>query len=346
MTIANDWTFTRKLLQGTRGGSTSGVSVNIDESISNSWKSLKEVNISDFERDRRAVLALQGEFKVSFEFLETILLDTKLKKDVPYFSWGTEYVDLIEDSGNFISLQHIMVLYSKDLRTGEVLGPFVVKHWRQDWEWETSSKMSFQGDNHWEVEQLNSTSTTGKWKWSVFQVDDTPRYSSLGRWKHLKSTSIYTTEMFTRPLPRREFSVRSDYNVLLASDTIVLTANSWFHEQRNLKHQGKLGNNNDISSGKILSREVGHNSYLRISGFNFEAGHNYWNKTKTYWASVRSFWKYFLASNDSYKIKNKVNGITLYSNHFKNAEDRGILNLSESKRAELISKLISQYIIK
>ena len=110
--------------------------------------------------------------------METVLLDTKLKKDTPYASWGTEIVKVLEDRGDFISLQHIMVLFFKDSQTGNTVGPILVKHWRQDWQWEADSQLVFQGDNHWVKNKLNLDQTKGKWKWSVFQVDDTPRYTA------------------------------------------------------------------------------------------------------------------------------------------------------------------------
>lgn len=340
----SDWSLLRSKGQVTRGGNSQGIPVKINKEENKRWKELKNENLSSFEKDRKAILALQGEFKATFEFLETQLIETKLKADVPYASWGTEFVELVEDKGDFISLQHILVMSFKNKETGKVDGPFVVKHWRQDWTWEADEKLEFQGENHWKVKKLKAKEFRGKWKWTVFQVDDTPRYSALGSWTHLKSASTFDTELFSRPLPRREFSVRSDYKLLLGKDSLVLTSNSWYHEQRNFKHVNKLGNDNSMNEGILLSREVGQNSYLRLKGYDFSKGKEYWENSKTYWKDVRSVWRKILRFNKDFKLKKEVNGKKLFSYHFKNAGDSEILKMPSKNRKKLIMKLIKSFI--
>ena len=344
--IAGKWTFSRDLPQGTRGGNSNGVAVNIDKSTTATWTSLQEQNITQYEKDRRAILALQGEFKATFEFMETALLETNFNKDIPYASWGTEIVKVIEDRVDFISLQHIMAIFIKDPNSGQTIGPILVKHWRQDWQWEADRKIVFQGDNHWKIEKLDLDQTKGKWNWTVYQVDDTPRYSGLGVWNHLKSASMFSTNMMSRPLPRREFSVRSDYKLLLGMDTLVLTANSWNHEQKNYKHINKLGVDSSMSESPLLSREIGNNRYLRIKGFDFSAAYNYWAKTMSYWTEVRQYWDNFMETNSELKLRKSVNGVKLFAAHFKNAEDSAILVLPSNERKIIIKTLIESYIIK
>ena len=94
--IASDrWTLYRKLPDGPRGGTTIGIPVDYNLETSESWLRLKEKGISNYEKDRRAIYALEGEFEVSFEFLETILLETNRRDDIPYGSKGTEFVKVI-----------------------------------------------------------------------------------------------------------------------------------------------------------------------------------------------------------------------------------------------------------
>jgi hypothetical protein len=342
--FAQQWTFSRDLPQGSRGGNSTGIPVKVDLSETATWTSLKDPSLTSYEKDRMAILALQGEFKASFEFMETVLLDTQLKKDTPYASWGTEIVKVIEDKGDFISLQHIMVIFMKDPDTGSTIGPMLVKHWRQDWQWEADNQLVFQGSNHWKINKLNLGETKGKWKWTVYQVDDTPRYSALGKWNHLKSASMFSSEILSRPLPRREFSVRSDYKLLLGMDTLVLTANSWYHEQKNFKHVGKLGVDSSSSVSPLLSREIGHNSYTRIKGFDFSAGYQYWDKSKKYWDDVRFIWSEIESSKSDYQMKKSVDGKKLFAVHFKNAENDSILNMTTAQRRILIKNLIGTYI--
>ena len=338
---AGEWIFPLDPNSQIRGGTTKGTSVTLDPSPSPSWGHLQEKGISNYEKDRRAILALEGQFRTSFEFLETIFLESKRPKDLPYRSWATEFVFLVEDRGDFISLQHILVMvFDKD---GKVEGPLVVKHWRQDWTWRPDHLWVFQGDSHWKKKAL-AQGSPGKWKWSIFQVDDSFRYEGVGQWIHYLSISVFETQILPRPLPRREFSVRSDYKVLLGRDSLILTPNSWFHEQRNMKHLLKLGANDETTTSPILSREIGHNSYRRIKGFDFKAGFDYWNKTKPYWRDVRFIWEEIRDSRDEIKLRSSVGGKRLFMHHFENAENSSVLGLPVSQRRAVIRKLLESFI--
>ncbi|HEY5929375.1 MAG TPA: hypothetical protein VIU02_03610, partial [Burkholderiales bacterium] len=70
-----------------RGASTRGVPVTLDSEPSAEWKRLRETGLSDLERDRRAILAMAGPYRVSFDFLEIVRFDPALKPDAPYQSW-------------------------------------------------------------------------------------------------------------------------------------------------------------------------------------------------------------------------------------------------------------------
>ena len=96
---------------------------------------------SSFDQDREAILGMCGAFEVTFQFEEMtpVQADYKLKR--PYEETAIEWVQLVEDRGDFISLQHILVA---DEDTG-----YVVKHWRQDWQFEDDRMMEFCGNNTW-----------------------------------------------------------------------------------------------------------------------------------------------------------------------------------------------------
>ena len=334
------WTFTRELTTPPRGGTTTGIPVTYDNEASKGWLDLKEKNLSKFEQDRRAILALQGEYEVSFEFLETILLETDKDFDTPYASKGTEFVIAIKNEQNHISLQHILVMFKIDPETGQEVGPLLVKHWRQDWKYQPKNILDFNGDKTWTTKKLKRSQTRGKWKWDIFQVDDTPRYSGLGEWDHFDTVSTFKTGYMNRPLPRREFSVRNDYKVLLGTDTIVLTKNTWYHEQKNFKQK-------DLSTAEensFRSREIGHNSYRRIKNFDFSSGYAYWEKTRPYWQDVTKVWDKLLKTHKKYSLRKKVDGMLLFMHHFKNADDSKILDMTSEKRQLLITELIEKFI--
>ncbi len=340
----DSWTFTRDSLTKTRGGTTTGTSVEVDEVAPKVWQDLQQPGLSTYEKDRRAILALQGEYKTKFEFLETFTVDPKYKLDKPYISWATEFVKLLEDTGDFISLQHIMVMYYKNKENGKVIGPIVMKHWRQDWTWQASSMWEYQGNRTWVTKSLLDNEKRGKWLWEVYQVDDSPRYSGVGQWSHMKNLSQFNTELMSRPLPRRERSVRSDYKILLGSESLVVTANRWFHEQRGFKRKQTLTDVNNKTDGDIVARELGHNSYTRIKNFDFKQGYADWEKQQNYWKDVRRVWKDIFKANQSITLRKQVDGKPLYAHHFEQAADDDIINKGGDERYALIKKTINKFL--
>ncbi len=106
--------------------------------------------------------------------------------------------------------------------------------------------------------------------------------------------------MTSRPLPRREHTVRSDYDILIGRNRHTITPKGWIHEQDNRKII--LSNNKDTSDQKwdigseVLAFEIGVNRYDLIEGFNFSDGHEYWRKTSLFWSNVRDTWSTLLSS--------------------------------------------------
>src|SRR2546429_1877602 len=94
----------------------------------------------------------------------------------------------------------------------------VTKHWRQDWQYEPRQIIEYQGWNRWQRRTLARKQTANEWSQTVYQVDESPRYASLGRWEHSASFSSWISGETWRPLPRREWSVRQDYQVLLGTN--------------------------------------------------------------------------------------------------------------------------------
>ena len=321
-----------------RGGNTEGPEVEYDNDVPSSWKDRKNSQMTAYEKDRHAIKAMTGTYKSRFEFIETILMDTVKPKDRPYATWGTEFVKVIEDRGDFISLQHIMVMYI--VEEGKTQGPYVVKHWRQDWQWEGKEQLIFHGDRKWSRQSIPKSK--GKWVWTVYQVDDSPRYSGVGSWNHFESASVFETNYMSRPLPRREFSVRSDYKLLMAKESLIITPEGWHHEQRNFKHKGSLQNNQ--FNGTFLAREVGHNSYRRIKNFNITAGEEYWENSQNYWKDVRVVWNKIFQDHQMVTLRGKVDDLPLYKRHFDQAIDADILKMSSQERQKLIRKTIEMYL--
>ena len=316
------WNLTDRPDQLPRGGLTKGAPVNLVLKPSSAWRSLADPSKSDFERDRAAILAMAGEYKASFEFLETIVFDPALDQSRPYQSWGTEYIFVLDDKKTFISLQHILVMRMRG-EDGEDNPPITIKHWRQDWQYEDQSLNIYLGDNQWRHLAVDPASAEKSWSQSVFQVDDSPRYESLGRWVHSNGLSTWESGETWRPLPRREFSVRDDYDLLVGTNRHSITPTGWIQEEDNLKvklsSSSKRGQFEGITTHSVLAREIGLNRYERIEGFDFSPATEYWDKTQGFWDSVKEHWRDVLTAKSSYSIK-KLEGQSLLMSLMMRAE--------------------------
>ena len=321
-----------------RGGSTRGAKTEVDLAPSQAWKKLKSSK-SKKEKDRAAILAMAGPYRASFEFQETIGFTPSYKLDRPYRSWGTEYVYVVKNEKDFIALQHVMVMFF--VHKGKMMGPMVMKHWRQDWIYEAKDTYAFAGHGHWRKEKLKSN--RGKWVQNVYQVDDSPRYGGIGRWVHDKDMSYWESEITWRPLPRREFSIRSDYQALVGRNRHTVMADGWTHEQDNLKAVV------DAKSHKVskkIAREIGLNRYQRVKNFDFSAGKSYFTKTEPFWSDVRAFWNNLLAKNNSFDMKTKVDGKKMYEPLFRYAQSiaDGKTKYDKKSSQAFISKTLKAYL--
>jgi len=274
---------------------------------------LLTLNASAFDpgslsRDRAAIMAMTGEYHVDFDFRETVALRPGYQLTEPYHAEATEYVEVIEDRGDFISLQHILVMQD-DAGASQV-----VKHWRQDWQYQPVELLSFNGEQHWLQLPVDADVADGAWSQTVWQVDDSPRYSGVGRWQHDGSFSAWTSNRSWRPLPRREYTKRDDYDVMVATNRHVITPDGWVHEQDNSKLDL------DNPGAPYIAHEVGVNKYTRIDGHDFSAGHAYWDQTAAFWQSVRDYWKALLAQRDSVQLAAEVDGEKLHEALFSLAD--------------------------
>lgn len=317
-TLPYAWPFLEAEEMAYRGGTTKGSEVTLDESPAPAWKTLQESDGSGVDKDRLAILAMAGQFRVSFQFVETMGFTADYAPPRPYFSWGTEEVRVLEEREDFISLQHTLVMFFEG-EDGKVEGPMVMKHWRQDWSYEDADLHTFRGDRSWERETRPAESVKGTWTQAVYQVDDSPRYEVVGRWDHDGGVSTWTSDSCWRPLPRREFSVRDDYNVLDGIHRITLTPTGWVHNQDNRKLLVKDG-----QAPQCLAIETGINRYERITAPDLASGSDeYWNRTGAYWKEVREAWADVFRNQDRFALKAEAEDKKLFQHHFGFAAEIG-----------------------
>ena len=147
------WALSDECNDKPRGGSSKGVEPALDPKPHSGWAALREPGLSQFEKDRLAILAMAGPYRVDFDFLETVGFSEDYKRDRPYHSWGTEYIYVLEDQPQFISLQHIMVLHFEN-EEGQSQEPVVIKHWRQDWTYEDDELLVYDHHNQWKKQKV------------------------------------------------------------------------------------------------------------------------------------------------------------------------------------------------
>lgn len=243
---------------------------------------------ADFEADRAAILKMAGDYKVTFDFTETVAFEEGYKLKDPYVTGAQEVVRVIEDTGTYISLQHILVVGD-----GRKMPLMPVKHWRQDWVYEPVEVMDFKGANTWVKRTLTDAERAGKWAQIVYQVDDAPRYAGVAAWDHANGMSSWTSPPSWRPLPRRDATKRDDYHAVVATNRHAITPTGWVHEQDNAKLI-LIG-----AAPRVLAHEIGVNTYNHSDGFDVSIATDYWQKTEAFWAAIRTEWDGVIEANDT-----------------------------------------------
>jgi len=262
---------------------------------------------STLQRDHDSILAMKGEYVVDFAFDETVLLKPGYERAPAVRSGGNEVVIVVEDTPTRVVLQHLLV----DAKSGHV-----TKHWRQDWVYQAPSRFEFSADQTWQVRAIPAAVNAGTWTQCVYEVSDAPRYCGTGKWVYDHGVATWTSDLSWRPLPRREYTRRSDYNALAVINRHTLTPNGWTHEQFNTK----ILRNADGSQQEI-AREFGFNDYNTTTEVDFKPAYDYWAATSGYWAKVRQRWDGFLGQAPGVHLKTKLDGMAMIIPLFTQAQD-------------------------
>ena len=287
------------------------------------------VRSCDPDRDREAILSMAGAFEVNFTFDETQPFVEGYEPKERYTAEATEVVLVLESSPRRIVLQHVLLIPQDD-------GPALpLKHWRQDWVFEDTELLEFQGKNVWRHRQLSQDEVACAWSQSVYQVDDGPRYEGIGRFAYKDGIATWTSEETWRPLPRREYTKRDDYDVLIAVNRHVITDDGWRHEQANRKWV--------IGDSRALVEERGLNTYRRTQLDDEQVAHDYMKANGAFWREVRGEWAARLSSSAVVEVKDKVDGTARYLKLFTSVE-----KLSEERRRtqrRRISAILAEYVV-
>jgi len=246
-----------------------------------------------YEADRAEILAMAGDYKVSFDMQEAtpwmagyIPIEAKI-------SGGHESIRVAEDTGTRIVLQHMLVV---DM-DGE---SHVIKHWRQDWQYEPERVLVYSGPDSWTWNAVPEDLRKGRWSQTVYQVDDSPRYGGWGKFETQAGIRRWRSNWTWRPLARRDAVRDPVYDRYYSINRHQPTPTGWVHWQDNTKMglvDGEL---------KPVVQEYVLNTYTRFSEYDTKAADDYWAATKGYWAAIRAEWDAIANARGGIRVKEEA----------------------------------------
>lgn len=253
-----------------------------------------------FEADRADILAMAGDFKVRFDMQEATSWQADYTPLDRKISGGHESVRVIEDTGRKIVLQHLLVVE----QDGESM---VIKHWRQDWEYEPERFLAYSDTGEWTWEALDERQRNGRWSQTVYQVDDSPRYASYGEFETQGGVRRWRSHWTWRPLARRDAVRDTPYDRYYAINRHQTSPQGWIHWQDNMKMTPVGGELQPVVQEYVL------NTYTRFSDYDTKAADDYWAATKDYWAAIRAKWDEVAASKGGIAIEEEAQAGTVIS---------------------------------
>ena len=253
------------------------------------------------QMDKKAIKSMCGCFDVGFHFAETFSYskDTNYMPSKIKHAGALEFAQLVEETEDKVVIQHLLIVGSEE-------SPYIIKHWRQDWIYENNDFYMFNHDNKWAYKNINDNDVKGQWTQKVYQVDDSPRYEGTASWVHVDGKH-YWENTTDAPLPRREYTKRSDYNVTIRTNRHEILANGWVHDQDNKKVIREAD-----SEDKLLAEEKGVNNYNRVDESKCKAASEWWQENKDFWKQVRISWDEIYGLNKNLELEEKVEGKRLY----------------------------------
>lgn len=273
--------------------------------------------------EKEAIKAFCGCFEVDFKYKETFAADENYEFHKPYTAKALELILLEEESPTKMVLQHILVINDT----------LFIKHWRQDWEYQSDQLFSFTGNKTWDIRPSKPGTTNGQWSQEVYGTDDTPRYSGSATWFLADGKRMWENTSDT-PLPRREYKKRSDYDILRRTNGLIITDHGWIHEQDNQKIVLT------DAGEQLLVEEKGRNTYVHTDPERCEKARQWWEARSGYWKHVRQNWDEWLAQPGQYKVE-KRQGNDFLPYELAGLEEQDFEN--EAKLQKSIAEILNKY---
>ena len=251
------------------------------------------------KQDIEAIKEMCGCFEIDFKFSETFQYsnDSNYSKSKNYNAKALEYAKLIKDEKGHISIQHLLVM-----------GDYIIKHWRQDWIFQNRDLLKYDGNNTWKYISKTKKDVKGQWTQKVFQVDDSPRYEGSATWVHADGKSYWENSSYA-PLPRREYTKRNDYNIMIRGNRHEITKDGWVHDQDNFK----VVKDSESDSEVIIASEKGINTYTRVDESNCKGAIKWWDENNEKWLLVLEKWNSIYSKKDDISLRQSVENKPLFS---------------------------------
>ncbi|MFY8009333.1 MAG: DUF6607 family protein [Flavobacterium sp.] len=275
------------------------------------------------KEDEQAIKAMCGCYEIKFNFAETFAYpkDTlNYKASKVKHETALEWAELIDDEPGKKSIQHLLIV-------GKGM---IVKHWRQDWIFENTKFYDYSGFNNWKHKTLTKEKVKGQWTQKIYEVDDKPRYEGSATWVHVDGRTFWKNST-NAPLPRREYTQRSDYNITKRINEIEIVKNGWIHNQDNDKII-----RDEKGTDYLLAQEKGYNTYTKVADSKCEAAQKWWKENQEFWKRVRSKWEAEFSKNNDIKLLAELNGMPLYMH---------LQKLKPNATQDEINKVIDSFIV-
>ncbi|MEM9896192.1 MAG: DUF6607 family protein [Bacteroidota bacterium] len=279
------------------------------------------------KEDIASILSMCGCFDITFQFAETFGASQDYEYYDNYYSGALEWAFPVVNEKDKIIIQHLLVI-------GDTM---IIKHWRQDWLYENTDLYVFDKDDTWKYKSLDKDAVKGQWTQKVFQVDDSPRYEGSGSWVHVDGKH-YWESTADAPLPRREYSKRNDYNVMVRGNRQEITDEGWVHDQDNHKVM------RTAEGDKRVASEKGLNIYRKVEDSKCKTAVDWWNWNGKYWNDVRGVWEDVFASKEELELNMRVDNQIMFMRMFGLGDQlSGDSYDSEKARAE-IEKVVEMHL--
>ena len=251
------------------------------------------------KQDIEAIKDMCGCFEIDFKFSETFQYsnDSNYSKSKNYNAKALEYAMLIKDEKDHISIQHLLVM-----------GDYVIKHWRQDWIYQNKDFLKYDGNTNWKYMSKTKKDVKGQWTQKVFQVDDSPRYEGSATWVHVDGKSYWENSSYA-PLPRREYTKRNDYNIMIRGNRHEITKYGWLHDQDNFKVVKDLESDSEV----IIASEKGLNKYIKVDESKCNEAIKWWDENNQKWSFVLNKWNSIYSKKNDISLRKTVENKPLFS---------------------------------